>query len=196
MDESTQVSSLEPDSAEVADALRDLSAKLGDMQAEIHALRSQASSLPQAYSDAPGWGDRDARRRDALAWVHSVDTPIARRPTFPMLLLEIAFLAAVAVAAALADLETRVIVAIMAGAWILVALAEWTAARAARRRAQAAYAPLPFATAFPATDPSWFAPPVERAILEETGELTDTGELSETDLASEAPAKLPPPADP
>ena len=77
-------------------------------------------------------------------------------------------------AAAIAELEAPVIVALMVGAWVLVALAEWTAADAARRRAEAAYMPLPGPGQGFASDPSWFAPPVERTVLDVVEDEDDT----------------------
>ena len=109
-----------------------------------------------------------------------------------MMLLELAFLAAVAVGLALADIDAATIVGVMAGAWILVALAEWIGAQAARRRAQAAYAPLPFPGSPASADPSWFAPPLERTTFGDTGELTDTGGLEDAEPVHETPPKLPP----
>jgi hypothetical protein len=68
-----------------------------------------------------------------------------------------------------------VIVALMAGAWALVALAEWLAAREARRVAQLSLAPLA-GGAIRADDPSWFSPPMERVPLEPLPEEdTDPG---------------------
>jgi hypothetical protein len=47
----------------------------------------------------------------------------------PRFVLEIAFLALLALAAGLAELETQWIIAVMAVGWILVALVEWLAWR-------------------------------------------------------------------
>jgi hypothetical protein len=115
--------------------------------------------------------------------VRALDTPPPRGPAVPRLLLEIVFLVSVALAAAIAELEVVEIVAVMAGAWILVALAELATARSARKRAEAVYAPFPgVAPGYP-TDPSWFAPPVERTALD----------VVQTDADSRA--KLPPPSE-
>jgi hypothetical protein len=125
-----------------------------------------------------------------MSWVRALDAPTSRTPSVPRLLLEIVFLVSVAIAVAIAELDTVAIVGVMAGAWALVALAEYVAARAARRRAAAVYAPLPgLASGYP-TDPAWFAPPVERAVLETTGVEDDTQGLS----PGESPARLPPPS--
>ena len=163
------------DSADVLEAIHELSGRVAGLQAELHALRAQSRSLPSPGAETHGWEEGAAGSgRDTLEWVRSLDAPGPRSPAVPRLLLEVAFLAAVAVAAAIAELESPVIVALMVGAWVLVALAEWTAAGAARRRAEAAYMPLPGPGQGFASDPSWFAPPVERTALDvvEGGEDT------------------------
>jgi hypothetical protein len=173
--ETTQVSTGPTlDAPEVLDAIRELSAQVGGLQAEVSALRAHAGPLPARSVDTAGWDGEPRGGRDSLAWVRAVDSPGFRRQSIPWLLLEITFIAAVAVAVAVADLEVVAIVAVMAGAWAIVALAELTGARAARRRVEAAYAPLAAYGASFSSDPSWFAPPVERAVLntvdeEETG---------------------------
>jgi hypothetical protein len=160
------------ESADVLEAVRDLSERVGGLQAEVTALRAEARPLPAAPGEAPGWGSEG--RRDTLAWVRDLESPARRRPDIPWLLLEITFLAAVAVGAAVADVEWPVVVALMAGAWALVALGELAAARSARRRAEAAYAPLAIYGAGAPPDPSWFAPPVERTALDAGDEDTGT----------------------
>jgi hypothetical protein len=169
----------QPDAVEVLDAIRDLSARVGGLQADVNALRTQAHPLPTGGSDALGWDGRPQGSRDTLAWVRDLESPRSRRANVPWLLLEITFLAAAAVGAAVADLDWVAIVAVMAGAWALVALGEWAAALSARRRAEAVFAPpTTYGPGF-ASDPSWFAPPVERTVLDAGDE--DTG------------ARLPPP---
>jgi hypothetical protein len=170
------------DTAELVGAIRELSARVGNLQAEVHTLRAGGQSLPPAAEPA-GWDDQRGGGADPLTWVSALDAPSARSPAVPRLLLEIVFLVAVAVAAAIAELGVGEIVAVMAIAWILVALAEWAGARAAQRRADAVYAPLPGLTPGYPTDPSWFAPPVERTVLE----VVDPGEDTQT--------KLPPPGE-
>ncbi len=55
----------------------------------------------------------------------------------------------------------------MAAAWVLVALGEWLAARAARRHAYVQAAPLSGTGAFFGEDPSWFgSSAVERAAID------------------------------
>ena len=151
-----------PGSQEVLEAIGELSARVGGLQADVNALR-RPTTLPPVDG-----------RRDPLAWVRDLEGPARRRPDIPWLLLEIMFLAAVAVGAAVADLDPLVVVALLAGAWALVALGELAAARAARRRAEAAYAPMAIYGQSAPPDPSWFAPPVERTVLDAGGEDTAT----------------------
>jgi hypothetical protein len=102
----------------------------------------------------------------------------------PRFLLEAAFLVAVAALAAAADLEPLVIVAVMAGAWAIVALAELAAGRADRRRAELMVPPPPAPVAPPPVDAAWFSPPVEQTLLEPGATDSDT-----------AVTRLPPPVD-
>jgi hypothetical protein len=161
------------DSEELLDAVRALTDEVGELQAEVQALRS-SRSLPLP-ADAPGWEERAAPARlDSPAWVRSLDTPALRGPAVPRLLLEIVFLVAVAIVAAIAQLETPVIVFVMAVAWGLVAVTEWLAARRAREREELVYAALRHGTVY-AEDPSWFGPPLERTALDAPDEPRDTG---------------------
>lgn len=170
--ETTQVSlgssehrSSEPEAAELLDAMRSVSTEIESLQSELRTLRAQARGLPASERDTPGWDDRVPARRESSPWIRSLDGPGPRQPAVPRLLLEVVFLVVVAVAAAIAELDTPVIIAVMAGAWGLVALAEWLAAREARRRADLSLAPLAGTSAV-ADDPSWFSPPVERPMLQ------------------------------
>ena len=174
--ETTQITRHDPpaESSDVLDAVRTLSAQVQALQTDVRSLRTQTRSLPPAAGDAPGWDDDGGRRHDSLAWVRSLDGPGRRQPPVPRLLLEIAFLAGVAVACALAKLDAATIGAIMTGAWVLVVLAEWTAARADRRRVETVYVPLHVTGPEFSEDPSWFAPPVERTSLDVADEGEDT----------------------
>ncbi|CAN5816929.1 MAG: hypothetical protein H0W35_02580 [Actinobacteria bacterium] len=176
--ETTQVS-LEPEDSEASElleAVRGLSAQVGGLQAELNALRSQVRPLPE-LADAPGWGDSTSARRESSPWVRTLERPGPRSPAVPRLLIEIAFLAGVALAASIAELDPVVIVLVMAGAWVLVALAEWVATRAARRHAIVLAAPLSGAGAFFGEDPSWFGPSARRPAIatEDVDEDTQTG---------------------
>jgi hypothetical protein len=175
--ETTQITRHDPPEApasDVLEAVRSLSTQVRDLQEEIRVIRAQTRQLPSAGVEAPGWEDGGRRSRDSYEWVRSLEGPSRRQPPVPRLLLELVFLAGVAVACAIAKLDSDVIVAVMAGAWVLVALAEWTAARADRRRTETVYVPLHVAGEAFAEDPSWFAPPVERTSLDVAGEAEDT----------------------
>ncbi len=149
--------------AELTLVVRDLADRIEALQADVRRLGGPG--LPSAE---PGWSDEDARPPAApsYAWVSSIGAPVRRRPGVPRLLLEVLFLAGVATAAALAELDAPVIAGVMAGAWALVAMIEWTGSRADRRRdAIPLLAPLAPPQPLPA-DPSWFVPPVEHTLLE------------------------------
>jgi len=149
--------------AELTLVVRDLADRIEALQADVRRLGGPG--LPSAE---PGWSDEDARPPAApsYAWVSSLGAPVQRRPGVPRLLLEVLFLAGVATAAALAELDAPVIAGVMAGAWALVAMIEWTGSRADRRRdAIPLLAPLAPPQPLPA-DPSWFVPPVEHTLLE------------------------------
>ena len=181
--ETTQVSRepADQESVELLAAVRALAAQVGGLQAELQTLRAQPHSLPIPDGERPGWDDRMPAQRESATWVRSLDTPTARRAAVPWLLFEILFLVAVAVIAAVAGLAAPAVVALMVGAWLLVALAEWTAARAARRDDALVYGAFAPGAPVVSQDPSWFAPPVERTALE----ITDAGETTA--------ARLPPP---
>jgi hypothetical protein len=191
--ETTQVSlePKEPEAAELLGAVRALSAQVGGLQAELQALRAQSRTLPPS-PDAPAWDRSAPPRREKSAWMRSLDRPGQRPPAVPRLLLEVVFLVAVAGAAAIAELEPAVIVVLMLGAWALVAGVEWFAARAARQHAEMSAMPLAGAGAIYPDDPSWFAPPLERPLVEPASEV-EVGE--DTQDGYEAAPRLPPRSD-
>jgi hypothetical protein len=128
------------EAAELLGAVRALSEQVGSLQAELRAQRPDSRQLPPGGTDVPGWEVEAAPpRRDGSPWLRSVSSPTLRPPAIPPLFVEILFLIAVACLAAVARLDTIVVIAVMAGAWALVALAEWSAARAARLRNEAAF---------------------------------------------------------
>ncbi|HJS49407.1 MAG TPA: hypothetical protein VJ745_03720 [Gaiellaceae bacterium] len=183
--ETTQVSH-EPavlEREELLAAVRALATQVGELQGELHTLRTQARALPSEDGDRPGWEERVPKRLESAPWVRSLDSPRFRRAAVPWLLLEILFLVAVAVLAVVADFSAPAAIGAIFGAWLLVALAEWTNARAARRDAAILYDYIaPGAAMFP-DDPSWFDPPVEQTALE----ISDRREATS--------ARLPPPVD-
>ncbi len=150
-------------SDDLAGVVRELSDRIEALQADVRRLGGPG--LPTAE---PGWNDESAAPADApsYAWISSIGAPVRRRPAVPRLLLEVLFLAGVAVAAALAELDAGAIAAVMAAAWLLVGLIEWAATAAERRRD---LVPLlePIAPAEPhAADPAWFVAPVQHTMIE------------------------------
>jgi hypothetical protein len=134
--ETTQVSR-EPAApeGELVDALRVLATQVGSLQADVQALRAETrAALPVSEADRHGWDEGAPAVREGPAWVRSVDSPRPRGLAIPWLLVEIVFIVAVAVLAVVADLEPYAIGAVVLGAWALVALAEWLAARSARQQ--------------------------------------------------------------
>jgi hypothetical protein len=157
------------DRDELLGAIRALSAQVGGLQSELQSLRAQSGALgrpalPPPEAGSPGWEDRPPVRRESSPWIRSLDGPAQRAPAVPRLFLEVVFLVAVAVACVIAELATLVVVLLMTGAWGLVALAEWLAAREARHQAELALRPLAGMGGVMADDPSWFRPPVERRL--------------------------------
>jgi len=146
-------------------------AALGPVVSELRALRAGVAS------DAADWSPGNGSGLGAHPGV--VPPPPLPRPVIvPRLVLEAAFLAAVAAVAAVAKLDAVWIVAVMAGAWVLVALSEWAAFLRQRRWRLDEVAPLITQTA---PDPAWFVPPVEATMLE----------LSESSESQTVIARLP-----
>ena len=177
--ETTQVSR-EPTKPEdeLVSALRSLAAQVGSLQTDVQSLRAESRSLPTGEADRHGWDEAAPIVREGPAWVRSVDSPRPRGLAIPWLLLEIAFLVAVAVLAVVADLEPYAIAGVMAAAWALVALAEWLAARGERRDRQIvdrASAP----SVLQPDDTAWFGQNGDDALLDAPS-------------AERQPARLPP----
>jgi hypothetical protein len=165
---------------EVVDALRVLAAQVGSLQTDVQALRSETrAALPAGEADRHGWDDGAPVMSEGPAWIRSVDSPRPRGLSIPWLLVEIVFLVAVAVLAVVADLEPYAIGGVMVGAWALVALAEWLAARSARQQQVLVYG-----------GGSTVATPVpdDRAWFETNGDDT----LLDAPSAERPPARLPP----
>lgn len=107
--------------------VRDLEEIAGELRDELRDLRSRSvpydeEDWPEAYrvgGSAPG---------PPPDWLASVPPPLVRPFAVPRLAVEAGFLLAVALLAGLADLSAPSIVLVMAAAWALVALAEWSAA--------------------------------------------------------------------
>ena len=159
-----------PSEEELLGAVRALADQVGGLQAELQSLRSSSRPLPGGEADVPGWEVDAPTRRDGSLWMRSVASPGAGRPAVPRLFVEILFLVAVAILAAVARLETPLVIAVMAGAWALVAALEWASERSARLGAEAAFGkPAP-----PGGDGSWSpsaATPYELSAAEQTAKL-------------------------
>jgi hypothetical protein len=158
-----EISGPADETSELAASVRALSDRIEALQADVRRLGG-----PGLPSGDVGWDGQDEHPgpSPSHAWVGSVSAPVRRRPSVPRLLLEILFLAAVAAAAAIAKLDAPVIAGVMAGAWLLVALIEWAAARAELRSQEVpGFAPRAPAEPLPA-DPSWFVAPVEHTLVE------------------------------
>ena len=168
--------------AELVGAVRALAAQVGSLQDDVQALRSEAHGLPTSESDRHGWDDSaPIAVRAGPAGGRSVDSPRARGLAIPWLLLEIVFLVAVAVLCVVAGLDAPVIAGVMVGAWALVALGEWFAARAHRERHEYVYGTTtPVAASVP-DDRSWFD--------------TNGDTLLDLPSAERPPARLPPPGE-
>jgi hypothetical protein len=144
-----------PEPEQLAEAVRSLSGTVDALRADVKRIGS-TGPLPT-----------DETQQADHSWVTTVTVPAPRRPAVPRFLLEAIFLVSCAVAAAVASLDALVIAAVMAGAWVLVALIEWAASRADRYEEELIYAPPPVPTAptAPVSDPAWFSPPVEQTML-------------------------------
>lgn len=161
-------------------AVRELAAEVGSLKDDVHALRSEARSLP-AGDERPGWDEGvPIPVREGPAWVRSVDSPRVRGPAVPWLLVEIAFLVGVAVLCVVADFDVPVIVGAMAVAWALVAVGEWLASRAERERYRLVLGAAVEVPPSSTDDRAWFA---------SNGDDT----LLDAPSSERPPARLPPP---
>jgi hypothetical protein len=140
---------------EVLGAVRALATEVGALQSEVTALRQEAHVLPSDGGERPGWDDGRPVIRESPHWVRSVDSPSSRRVAVPWLLLEILFIVAVAVLAAVAGLDVPAIAGVMLGAWLLVALIEWATARSQVREQALIYGSTVVQAGLP-DDPRWF----------------------------------------
>jgi hypothetical protein len=166
--ETTQVSR-EPaahETEELLGAVRTLASQVGSLQEDVVALRQEARGLPTADGERPGWEEGQPVVRESPAWVRTVDSPGVRGIAVPWLLLEIVFLVAVAVLAAVAGLDAPVIAAVMVVAWLLVAIGEWATTRNAMREHALVYGasapPLPGVP----DDPMWFDADADESALD------------------------------
>ncbi len=179
--ETTQVSR-EPAGDDVEDvlgAVRALSAQVGGLQSEVAALRHEARALPSENGERPGWDEGRPVVRESPSWVRSVDSPRSRGLAVPWLLLEILFIVAVAVLAAVAGLAAPAIAGVMVGAWALVAIVEWATARSQMREQALIYGSTAVQAGLP-DDPTWF-------------DAVGADTALDAAAAEHAPTRLPPP---
>jgi hypothetical protein len=161
-------------------AVRALTAEVGSLKEDVHALRAEARSLPSG-DDRPGWDETvPAPLREGSAWVRAVDSPLARGLAVPWLLLEILFLVAIAALCVVAGFDVPVIVGAMGLAWALVAAGEWLVSRAERERHRLTYGATAEIPASVPDDRAWFA---------SNGDDT----LLDAPSSERPPARLPPP---
>ena len=116
-----------------AERVHELESVAVELRAELRELRAErrTDSRPLPYADEDWPADAGfARpgRTPSPDWVAAVPPPLLRPPAVPRIVLEGVFLLVVALLAGLADLDAVWIVVVMAAAWALVALSEWTAA--------------------------------------------------------------------
>jgi hypothetical protein len=152
----------EPNGDALEGQLRELTQAVAELRTEVR--RTAGATLPR--DETAGWDDEAVR--STQAWVSALAPPRPGAARVPRLPLELAFLAGAAALAGYADLRPIEIAAVMAAAWIVVALAEWAGSRGDRLRTQVYLAPVAMperpAAPLPA-DPSWFTPPVEHTLL-------------------------------
>jgi hypothetical protein len=183
----------------ISGELSRLTEEVASLRAEVR--RTSAAALPRL--DDPGWDTPPASH----AWVSSLATPTRPPLRVPRLPFELAFIAGAAVLAGVADLRPIEIAAVMALAWVVVALAELAGSRGDRMRMQLFLAeplmPRPQPQQ-PTVDPAWFAPPVEHTLMGGSddqatvvGTLPPLQEAEDEVSEDEATgiAKLPPPVD-
>jgi hypothetical protein len=169
----------------------ELRAELRELRAERRTERGQSS-----YADVDeDWPEDAAFAGRGLApspdWVAALPPPLLRPFAVPRLALEGGFLLVVALLAGLADLEAAWIVLVMASAWALVALSEWTAAakRARWRLDEIAPAVAPEGGAEGESTGPWSMPVVEStavAIADDSESRTVIATLP-TDPEAESP---------
>jgi hypothetical protein len=164
---------------ELVSALRSLAAQVGSLQTEVQSLRAESRGLPIGEADRHGWDETAPIVREGPAWIRSVDSPRPRGLAIPWLLLEVAFLVAIAVLAVVADLDPYAIAGVMAAAWALVAVAEWLAARGERSDRRLVYRAGTPPTMPQPDDTAWFAQNGGDTVLDEPS-------------AERQPARLPP----
>lgn len=160
------------DPARVEEAFSSFAARVHDLEEVASELRDELRRLRAERSvsyDDEDWPDAPLPGVAAPSpdWVASVPPPLAHPFAVPRLALEAAFLLGVAVLAGLADLTAPWIVLVMAVAWVLVALSEWSAAATrARWRLDEVAPPLVLPGVAEETTGPWSMPVVEATAIE------------------------------
>ncbi len=151
----------------VEEALSAYQSRVRELETAVRVLRSPRTAaapppMPDYVEDDESWPGVEGDSGPTPDWVSTVPPPLPRPLVVPRLALEGAFLALVALGAALAELGALGIVLLMGAAWALVAGFEWSAAaRRARWRLEAvSLIPVVPSTGFEESDP-WATPPVE-----------------------------------
>jgi hypothetical protein len=150
--------------AAFAERVRELEAVASELRSELHSLRADRSRPVRAADEA--WPSDHVAAYASPDWVAAVPSPLQHNFVVPRLALEAAFLLLAGLFAGLADLSTAWIVLVMAGAWSLVALAEWAAAAKRARWHLDEIAPPLEAGAAETTGP-WDMPVVEATVVDE-----------------------------
>jgi hypothetical protein len=172
----TELAALKPVARELRQELRALRAGLGST-AELEEL------------DDEDWPSDNGSGHGHGGWSAAPPPPLPRPVIVPRLILETAFLVLAAAIAVLADLEPLWIVAVMAGAWLLVALSEWAAfAKQRRWRLDEVAPPLR-----EGGSPAWYVPPVEQTVLQASGSdeshtVVSSSSSDETEVRRASPA--------
>lgn len=148
------------------DRVRELESVAVELRTELRSLRAERAAASAAPDVDPDWpaehGVADTGLGGSPDWVAAAVPPPLQRPVgVPRLALEAVFLLLVALFAGLADLAPEWIALLMAGAWLVVVLVEWTAA-ARRARWHLDEIPPPLAIADTGeTTGRWSSPVVE-----------------------------------
>jgi hypothetical protein len=149
--------------AAFGERVRELEAVAAELRDEVRALRGERAAPPPPAPYDDRWAG-DPVGDASPEWVAAVPPPAVRDVAVPRLVVEGAFLLAVAVLAGLADLSAPWIVGVMVAAWVLVALAEWAAAAKRARWRLEEIAPAVPRAAGDTTGP-WDMPVVEATVV-------------------------------
>jgi hypothetical protein len=157
--------------------LEDVAAELRD---ELRALRARA--VPYDEEDWPeAYGSSGGAVGPPPDWLAAVPPPYAQPFAVPRVAVEAAFLLIVALLAGLADLSTTAIVLVMAAAWALVALSEWSVAAKRRRwRLDEVAPPVADDSAEGETTGRWSMPVVEATAVAAPAEVAEPTDVSES----------------